>query len=276
MSEKNNNCLRCEKRLGFRKLDPEDSNWGFEKGKLCSDCFDYIKNGIKKFDANYVEGYSRFPFKMEGKLFIQTFDERNTVIFDPKKKTQYEIMIPPEKLVDCNIVTKKEDSIARRMLTANISKSKEKKLFKLDFLDASNNNKLEGALFELDQDDDLNNVHNMIFLIKGKAKNEIQSENRSDLNTQQAPGQLLEPKSISDSNDVQLVMEEKTFCNKCDTECDMENKYCSNCGNLLLEIVTENQKDDESEVMKIKESYDSEKEKAFFRDDVSSGNVSLV
>ena len=99
---------------------------------------------------------------MEGKLFIQLFDERNRVIFDPKKKSQYEIDIPPEQLVDCNIVTKEEDSLARRMLTANTVKSKEKRFIQLDFLDASNNNKKETALFELKDTDDINNVHNTI------------------------------------------------------------------------------------------------------------------
>jgi ribosomal protein S27AE len=204
---------------------------------------------------------------MEGKLCIQTFDERNRVIFDPKKKSQYEIDIPPERLVDCNIVTKKEDSLARRMLTANTVKSKEKRFIQLDFLDASNNNKLETALFELDSDD-INNVHNMIFLIKGKAKNETQPEHRADLNTHNNDtGLVLETESTSD---VEHVMEQKTYCNKCGNECDIENKFCSNCGTILADIVTEDQEEeeeDDSEVKRITESYDPEKEKAYFRDD---------
>jgi hypothetical protein len=61
MDEKNRNCVRCHKRLGFRKHDPEDSNWGFAEGKLCNDCFDYVKSGIKKFDANYIEGVFEIP-----------------------------------------------------------------------------------------------------------------------------------------------------------------------------------------------------------------------
>ncbi len=35
------------------------------------------------------------------------FDERNRVIFDPKKKSQYELTISTEHLLDCNVVTKK-------------------------------------------------------------------------------------------------------------------------------------------------------------------------
>ena len=68
-SEKNKtDCARCQKHLGFRKRDPDDSNWGFDSGKLCNRCYDYIKDGIKEYEANYDEGYSRFPFKIEGKL----------------------------------------------------------------------------------------------------------------------------------------------------------------------------------------------------------------
>ena len=52
---KNRNCVRCQKPLGFRKHDPESSNWAFEDRKLCNSCFEYVKGGIKQFDANYVE-----------------------------------------------------------------------------------------------------------------------------------------------------------------------------------------------------------------------------
>jgi ribosomal protein S27AE len=265
VAEKNRNCVRCQKPLGFRKHEPENSNWGFEDGKLCNSCFDYVKDGIKRFDANYIEGYSRFPFRMEGKLYIQTFDESNRVIFEPKKKSQYEIDIPPERLVDCNIVTKEENSLARRMLTANTVKSKEKRLIQIDFLDASNNNKLETALFELKDSDDTNNAHNLIFLIKGKTKSAPQRQERTNLDTQNSDtGLVLETESTSD---VEQVMEQKTYCNKCGNECDIENKFCSNCGTILADIVTEDQVEDDSEVKRIRESYDPEKEKAFFRDD---------
>jgi hypothetical protein len=275
VAEKNRNCVRCQKPLGFRKHEPENSNWGFEDGKLCNSCFDYVKDGIKRFDANYIEGYSRFPFRMEGKLFIQLFDERNRVIFDPKKESKYEIDIPPEQLVDCNIVTKEEDSLARRMLTANTVKSKEKRFIQLDFLDASNNNKLETALFALKDSDDLNNVHNMIFLIKGKSKNEPQAEHRTDLNTQPEHRTDLNTQNsdtelvleTESTTDVEQVMEQKTYCDKCGNECDIENKFCSNCGTRIADIVTEDQEEDDSEVKRIRESYDSEKEKAFFRDE---------
>jgi hypothetical protein len=52
VAEKNRNCVRCQKPLGFRKHDPESSNWGFEDRKLCNSCFEYVKGGIKKFEAN--------------------------------------------------------------------------------------------------------------------------------------------------------------------------------------------------------------------------------
>jgi hypothetical protein len=143
--------------------------------------------------------------------------------------------------------------------------TKEKRFIQLDFLDASNNNKQETALFELEDSDDINNVHNMIFLIKGKAKNLTQPEHRTDLNTQNSDTRLvLETESTSD---VEHVMEQKTYCNKCGNESDIENKYCSNCGTILADIVTEDQEEDESEVKRITESYDPEKEKAYFRDD---------
>jgi hypothetical protein len=260
--------VRCEKPVGFRKHNPESSNWGFQDGKLCNSCFEYIKDGIKEFDANYIDGYSRFPFRMEGKLCIQIFDERNKVIFDPKKESQYEIDIPPEQLVDCNIVTKEQDSLARRMLTANAVKSKEKKFIQIDFLDTSNSNKLENVLFEIKDSDKINDVHNMIFLIKGKTKgktkNEPEHQQRSNMESQNSDTRLvLETESTSD---VDQVMEQTTFCNNCGNECDIENKFCSNCGTKVADLVTEDQQDD-SEVKRITETYDPEKEKAYFSDD---------
>jgi hypothetical protein len=151
------------------------------------------------------------------------------------------------------------------MLTANTVKTKEKRFIQLDFLDASNNNKPESALFALKDSDDLNNVHNMIFLIKGKSKNESQPERRADLSTHNSDtGLVLETELTSD---VEQVMEQKTYCDKCGNECDIENKFCSSCGTILADIVTEDQEVDNSEVKRITESYDPEKEKAFFRDD---------
>jgi hypothetical protein len=109
----------------------------------------------------------------------------------------------------------------------------------------------------------------MIFLIKGKAaKNETQPERRADLSTHNSDtGLVLETESTSDVDEIEPVMEEKTYCNKCGNECDIENKFCSNCGTILADIVTEDQEVDDSEVKRITESYDPEKERAFFRDE---------
>ena len=75
VERENNACGRCQKQLGFRKHEPTNSNWGFEEErKLCKECFELIRDGIREFYTNYIHGYSRFPFPIEGKIFVQTFD----------------------------------------------------------------------------------------------------------------------------------------------------------------------------------------------------------
>lgn len=133
MPEKNKNCVRCQKQLGFRKHDPESSNWGFGDGKLCNNCFEYVKDGIKYFDADYILGYSRFPFRLEGKLYIQMFDERNRVIFEPKKKSQYEIDILPQRLVDCNIRNKRGRFIGEANAHSEYDENQRKKIYQTRF-----------------------------------------------------------------------------------------------------------------------------------------------
>lgn len=125
-------------------------------------------------------------------------------------------------------------------------KTKEKRFIKLDFLDASNYNNRESALFELKDSDDINNAHNMIFLIKGQEKNQNQPERKDDFGTPNSnTGLVLETES---SSDVEDVMEQKTYCDKCGNECEIENKFCSNCGTRIADIVNEDQEEDDSEV----------------------------
>src|SRR5919198_4057217 len=124
-SGKNNTCARCETALGLRSHEPDEKYWGIE-GKLCKNCYASVKSGIQEYDAYYISGYNRLPEEVEGRISVLLFDEKNEIIFTPKKKSYIPLRITANSLTDCKIINRNETtSLSRRIFTAGISKSKE-------------------------------------------------------------------------------------------------------------------------------------------------------
>jgi hypothetical protein len=76
-------------------------------GKLCKGCYAYIKSGIHEYEACYINGYNRLPEEVEGHLSVLFFDERNKIIFTPKK-SYIHLQITSSFLTDCKIINKDE------------------------------------------------------------------------------------------------------------------------------------------------------------------------
>jgi len=132
-------CVRCQNTLGLRSHEPDEEYWGFS-GKLCKGCYEFVKDSIQEYDASYIEGYDRLPPDIEGHLSILLFDERNTIVFTPKKKGYLPIQITSEMLADCKIINRNEmASLKRRIFTGGISKTKDKRYLQIDFLEDRTN-----------------------------------------------------------------------------------------------------------------------------------------
>src|SRR5689334_5744978 len=122
--KKHNTCARCENTLGLRSHEPDEKYWGID-GKLCKNCYASVKSGIQEYEAHYISGYNRLPDDIEGRIIVLLFDERNEIIFTPKKKSFIPLRITANSLTDCKIISRNETtSLSRKIFTAGISKSK--------------------------------------------------------------------------------------------------------------------------------------------------------
>jgi hypothetical protein len=235
--KKNNTCARCESALGLRSHEPDEKYWGIE-GKLCKNCYVSVKSGIQEYDAYYISGYNRLPEEVEGRMSVLLFDERNEIIFTPKKKSYIPLRITADSLTDCKIINKNETtSLSRRIFTAGISKRKDKRYLQIGIQEGEQ----MSLLFDLD--DKIDSAYNTISLIK--ASKDVEPD--------------LEDKDQEDEGQ-QQIMSQKTLCNACESPNDMEAHFCSKCGNKLS--VVEDSTASAPPPKHILESYNVEKEKA--------------
>jgi len=136
---KHDTCARCNNTLGLRSHEPEEEYWGIN-GKLCKNCYDLVKSDIRQYDAHHISGYDRLPAEIEGDLSVLLFDEKNTIVFSPKKKGFLPLQITSDLLEDCKIITRNEStSMKRRIFSVGVSKTKDKRHLKLTFLKAARN-----------------------------------------------------------------------------------------------------------------------------------------
>ena len=84
-------CVRCDKKLGLRKLEPKP-DWRIE-GKICAECNKHICENTSYYDAEYKENEPDFP-KQKGMLAIQNFDDNRRILFMVKNEIQFEIPLP--------------------------------------------------------------------------------------------------------------------------------------------------------------------------------------
>jgi hypothetical protein len=114
---KRDTCARCQKMLGIRSHEPDADYWGFS-GKLCNPCYDLVKSDIQQYEAYHISGYDRLPVEIEGHLSVLLFDEKNTIVFSPKKKGYVPLQITSDLLEDCKIISRNEStSKTRRIFT---------------------------------------------------------------------------------------------------------------------------------------------------------------
>ena len=211
---KNNKCARCETALGLRSHEPDEKYWGID-GKLCKNCYASVKSGIQEYDAYYISGYNRLPEEVEGRMSVLLFDEKNEIIFTPKKKGLIPLRITADSLTDCKIINRNEStSLSRRIFTAGISKSKDKRYLQIVLQEGEQ----MSLLFDLD--DKIDSACNTISLIRA-AKEVVESD--------------LEDKDEEEGQ--QQIMSQKTLCNACESPNDMEAHFCSKCGNNIIYFV---------------------------------------
>src|SRR5919198_5317275 len=188
-SGKNNTCARCETALGLRSHEPDEKYWGIE-GKLCKNCYASVKSGIQEYDAYYISGYNRLPEEVEGRISVLLFDEKNEIIFTPKKKSYIPLRITANSLTDCKIININEStSLSRRIFTAGISKSKDKRYLQIGIQEGEQ----MSLLFDLD--DKIDSAYNTISLIR--TAKDVEAD--------------LEDEDVG--NDQQQIMSQKTLCN---------------------------------------------------------------
>src|SRR5215212_9019255 len=130
---RHNICARCQNNIGFRSHDPDEQYWGID-GKLCKSCYTTIKSGIQEYESYYLGGYTRLPQELEGRMTVLVFDERNEIIFTPKKKGFIPLRITADSITDCKIINRNETtSLSRRIFTVGISRSKDKRYLQIGF-----------------------------------------------------------------------------------------------------------------------------------------------
>ena len=114
----------------------------------------------------------------------------------------------------------------------------------------ANNNPLS-LLFDLD--DKVDTVYNTISLLR-TAREEDDDDQELDKEEQQQKQQQPE-----------LVMNQKTLCNSCESPNDIEARFCSKCGNKLVVVEDVDEDPTTTPSKPLLENYSIEKEKAFFR-----------
>ena len=101
---------------------------------------------------------------------VLLFDEKNEIILTPKKKGLIPLRITADSLTDCKIINRNEStSLGRRIFTAGISKSKDKRYLQIGIQEGEQ----MSLLFDLD--DKIDSAYNTISLISA-AKDLVESD----------------------------------------------------------------------------------------------------
>ena len=197
------NCARCKKPLGFSKKEP-DSTWGFD-GKICDDCNNYIRNGLVTYTVDYADGYSKIPSRTQGSLTIQLFDHRNKIFFTTKNPN-LNLEINPDTLLEYDIAIMDDKSKAKQILTAGFSNSTKKRYLKIIFKEEE---RTESLILNIDYS--LETVcRNLEPILTEAFKKKSYAIERSEI----------------------------VSCKKCGAKNNLDNHFCSACGDKLkIEVV---------------------------------------
>lgn len=97
-------------------------------------------------------------------MSVLLFDERNEIVFTPKKKSYIPLQIKADSLTDCKVINRNETtSLSRRIFTGGISKTKNKRYLQIDFIEEENTKEPLSLLFDLN--DKIDSVYNTISLV---------------------------------------------------------------------------------------------------------------
>ena len=164
IKDRSEKCGRCGQSVGIRAHVP-DTTWEFT-GRLCNTCNQYVVASIRQYDVKF-RGFD-LSTETEGIMSIYLFDKKNTIIFRPKKEDNI-IKITHDMILNCNIITKKEPSMAKKLLTAGFSKFKEKKYLQIELRTEDKNKSMY-----FDVEDGLESLQQIIsLLISGNQLQEI-------------------------------------------------------------------------------------------------------
>src|ERR671939_755226 len=115
--------------------------------------------------------YNRLPEEVEGRMSVLLFDEKNEIIFTPKKKSYIPLRITANSLTDCKIINRNETtSLSRKIFTAGISKSKDKRYLQISIQEGEQ----MSLLFDLE--DKIDSAYNTISLIRAAKDAETELE----------------------------------------------------------------------------------------------------
>ncbi|MGI0022097.1 MAG: SHOCT domain-containing protein [Nitrososphaeraceae archaeon] len=164
IKDRSEKCGRCGQSVGIRAHEP-DTTWEFT-GRLCNTCHQYVVASIRQYDVKF-RGFD-LSLKIEGVMSVYLFDKKNTIIFRPKGGDDI-IKVTQEMLLNCTIITKEEPSMAKTLLTAGLSKLKEKKYLQIELRSEDKN-----KFMYFDVDDRLESLQQIIsLLIPGNQLQEI-------------------------------------------------------------------------------------------------------
>ena len=130
--EKDKNCARCNKPIGIRNHDAEESG-GFD-GKLCHSCYEIVREGVKVYDVTYYSGHSQLPIPVDGRLYIHLFDQANKVIFKPKRDDGFHIALGSADIKNSKIITKNQESLKKKVITAGLLRTSNNRYLQIDLL----------------------------------------------------------------------------------------------------------------------------------------------
>ena len=151
-----------------------------------------------------MKGYSKIPSRTQGLLTIQLFDHRNKIFFTTKNP-DLNVEINSDNLLDYEIIVMDDKSKAKQILTAGFSNSIKKRYLKI--------------IFKEDRTESL--ILNIDYTLETVCKN-------------------LEPILTEAFKKKSYNMErsELVSCKKCSAKNNLDNHFCSACGdNLKTEVV---------------------------------------
>ena len=199
----------------------------------------------------------------KGKIVLLLYDNTNNFLFLSENATMVYTDFHFKNIQICSIETREEASRVKEIFTIGRSKLKEKKYLKIEFIEDNNR---EYLLFEMDKKEMLKEIINRLLHSIKKDFTKEQSFSKKENNPSQMlsknnivnnnsvitkPSDTLQIEDYDDStieistNDIEVDYDDEDdesntdveltrLCPNCNAINDLDNTFCSKCGNKLV------------------------------------------